>query len=128
MAMLVWGCALSMGRTTGGAQSPADGQVQRIRMRIRSGSTARLASTVPGTMSLVESRALVAVRATSGVTLLLRGTTALLSRKSSKKQELNPDSHATESATGCLPATSSVRQRWPLGGQVLGGITAHRAR
>ena len=81
-----------------------------------------------GTMSLVENRALVEVRATSGVTLLPRGTTARPSRISSKKQELNPDSHATESATGCLPATSSVRQRWPLAGKVLGGITAQRAR
>ena len=81
-----------------------------------------------GTMSLVENRALVEVRATSGVTLLPRGTTARPSPKSSKKQELNPDSHATESATECLPATSSVRQRWSLAGVSLGGITAQRAR
>ena len=75
-------------------------------------------------MSLVENRALVEVRATSGVTLLPPRP----SRKLSKKQELNPDSHATESATECLPATSSVRQRWSLAGVSLGGITAQRAR
>jgi len=126
--MLVWVCVLNTGRTTGGVQSPADGQEQTTRLRMSGGSTAHLASTAPGTMSLVENRALVEVRATSGVTLLPRGTTARPSRISSKKQELNPDSHATESATGCLPATSSVRQRWPLVGKVLGGITAQRAR
>ena len=81
-----------------------------------------------GTMSLVENRALVEVRATSGVTLLPHGTIVRPSQKSSKKQERNLDLHATESATGCLPATSSVRQRWPLAGKVLGGITAQRAR
>jgi len=126
--MLVWGCARSMARTTGGAQSPADGQVQTARLRMSGGSTAHLASTVPGTMSLVESPAQVEVRATSGVTLLPHGTIVRPSQKSSKKQERNLDLHATESATGCLPATSSVRQRWPLAGKVLGGITAQRAR
>ena len=79
-------------------------------------------------MSLVESRALVEVRATSGVTLLPPGITAPPSLRSSKKRELNPDSHATESAIRCLPATSSVRPRWPLAGISLGGITVQTAR
>ena len=79
-------------------------------------------------MSLVESHALVEVRATSGVTLLPPGTTAPPSLKLSKKRELNPDSHATESATRCLPVTSSVRPRWPLAGISLGGITVQTAR
>ena len=61
------------------------------------------------TTSLVESRAPVEVRATSGVTLLPLGTTAPPNQTSSKKQELNLDSCATEYATKCLPATSSVR-------------------
>jgi len=126
--MLVWVRAISMVRTTGGAQSPADGQVQTARMKTIGGSIARPASIAPDTMSLVENRAPVEVRATSGVTLLPPGTTAPPSLKLSKKRELNPDSHATESATGCLPATSSVRQRWPLAGISLGGITVQRAR
>ena len=61
------------------------------------------------TTSLVESLAPVKVRATSGVTLLPRGTTAPPNRTSSKKSELNLASCATESVTKCLPATSSVR-------------------
>ena len=64
MGMLVWGCAISMGRTTGGAQSPAGriilaiihfltclslgGQVQTTRLRMNGGIIARPASTAPG--------------------------------------------------------------------------------
>jgi len=115
-------------RTTGGAQSPAGGQVQTTRLRMNGGIIARPASTAPDTTSLVESRAPVEVRATSGVTLLPLGTTAHPNRTSSKKPELNLASCATESVTKCLPATFSVRRRWPLAGASLGGITVQRTR
>ena len=64
MGMLVWGCAISMVRATGGAQSPAGGlllsiilfltclslggQVQTTRLRMNGGIIARPASTAPG--------------------------------------------------------------------------------
>merc|ERR1712192_305190 len=109
MGMLVWGCAINMVRTTGGAQSPAGGQVQTAKLRMSGGIIARPASTAPDTTSPVERHAPVEVRATSGATLLPLGTTAPPNRTSSKKPELNLDSCATESVTRCLPATSSVR-------------------
>jgi len=128
MGTLVWDCAINMGRITGGAQSPAGGQVRTARLRTSGGIIARPASTAPDTTSLVESRAPVEVRATSGVTLLPLGTTAPPNQTSSKKPELNLASCATESVTKCLPATFSVRRRWPLAGASLGGITVQRTR